>query len=63
MKEGIFATRPLLQSFGLAQVPDIGGVRIYANNQDMGTTDKKGYLVLAALREKQHQGECGRPAP
>lgn len=42
-------SRPITDSFGLVQVGELGGVRVYQNNQEIGSTDKKGKVFLPNL--------------
>ena len=46
---GWFLTRPLLGSYAVVDVPGVAGVRAFANNQDMGTTDDDGHLLVPNL--------------
>ena len=46
---GLFATRPVQESFALLQVPGVGGVRAYASNQEIGRTDARGNLLIPNL--------------
>jgi outer membrane usher protein len=45
----IFATRPVLDGFALIQVPGTADVRGYASNQEIGTTDSRGNLLIPTL--------------
>jgi len=42
-------SRPIADSFGLAVVDDLEGVRVFVNNQEAGRTDRRGRLFLPAL--------------
>ncbi len=44
-----FLARPVAQSFALAEVPGVAGVRIYHNSQLVGRTDGEGQLLVPAL--------------
>ncbi|MEA3066111.1 MAG: outer rane usher protein [Sphingomonadales bacterium] len=46
----VFASRRLSQSFAVVQVGDYPGVRVYADNQLVDTTDRKGRAVVPRLR-------------
>lgn len=46
---GLFATRPMSDSFALLQVPDVKGVRGYLNHQPVGATDSDGDLLIPFL--------------
>jgi len=46
---GIFATRPIDGAYALVDLPDVGGVHVYLNNQDMGRTDARGKLLVPGL--------------
>ena len=50
MGDGAFASRKLTQSFATVKVADYADVRIYADNQQVGTTDKSGVAVIPRLR-------------
>lgn len=45
----LFLARPIAQSFALAEVPEVPGVRIYHNSQLVGSTDAQGQLLVPAL--------------
>lgn len=45
----VFLSRPVAQSFALAEVPGLEGVRIYQNGQLAGRTDAQGRLLVPAL--------------
>lgn len=45
----LFATRPVTQSFAVVEVPGVAGVRVRANEQPAGRTDKDGALLLPSL--------------
>jgi outer membrane usher protein FimD/PapC len=42
-------TRPIPDSFGLATVGGLEGIRVYQNGQEMGRTDAKGRLFLPSM--------------
>lgn len=42
-------TRPVQDSFALVRVPGVAGVRVYAANQLIGRTDRRGNLFLPSL--------------
>ena len=46
---GIFATRPVRNSFALMQVPGVSGVRGFVSNQEVGQTDANGNLLIPEL--------------
>jgi outer membrane usher protein len=46
----IFASRELDQSFAMVRVGNYAGVRVYADNQLVGTTDASGVAVVPRLR-------------
>ncbi|MDB5699799.1 MAG: putative outer rane usher transrane protein [Alphaproteobacteria bacterium] len=46
----IFASRRIGESFAAVQVPDLPGVRVYADNQLVGKTNKSGRLIIPSLR-------------
>lgn len=46
---GLFATRPVEESFALIRVPGVGGVRGYASHQEMGRTGRRGNLLIPNL--------------
>ncbi|HEY0113984.1 MAG TPA: fimbria/pilus outer membrane usher protein [Allosphingosinicella sp.] len=46
----LFASRALGGSFGAVHVPGHKGVRVYADNQLVGTTDSRGTLIVPSLR-------------
>jgi outer membrane usher protein len=49
----VYASRWISDSFGLARVPGFPGVRVYADNQWVGTTDANGNALLPRLRAYQ----------
>jgi len=49
MNGGIYATRPIQDSYALVRVPDVGGVRTYVSNQEVGRTNKAGNLLVPNL--------------
>lgn len=46
----VAASRRVEDAFGLVQVPDFAGVRVYLDNQLLGRTDAKGDLLAPRLR-------------
>jgi outer membrane usher protein len=46
---GVYATRPVQESFALVRVPGVKGVRAYASNQEAGTTDASGNVLVPNL--------------
>jgi outer membrane usher protein len=44
-----FATRPVQDGYALIQVPGVGGVRGFLNNQEIGRTDGRGNLLVPSL--------------
>lgn len=42
-------TRPVIDSFAIVKVAAVPGVRVYANNQAVGTTDKSGTVFVPRL--------------
>jgi len=46
---GVFATRPIQDSYALLRVPDVKGVTGYLSNQPMGKTDSNGDLLVPDL--------------
>ncbi len=49
LKEGLFASRSLNQSFALASAGGFPGVRVYVNNRESGRTNSKGFILLPGL--------------
>lgn len=47
---GAFLSRRINDSFAIASVPDQPGVRVYAENRLIGTTDSNGQLLIHNLR-------------
>jgi outer membrane usher protein len=47
---GVFASRPVQQSFALVQVPGVEGVRGFASNQEVGRTNSAGNLLVPDLQ-------------
>jgi outer membrane usher protein len=45
----LLPTRPVDESFALLRVPGVAGVRGYASNQEIGTTNSKGDLLIPDL--------------
>lgn len=41
--------RPIVDSFGIVQVGDLAGVRVYVNNQEIGRTGRSGKLLVPLL--------------
>ena len=48
--DDVFASRKLMQSFATVKVGDYAGVRVYADNQLVGTTNGSGVAVIPRLR-------------
>jgi len=48
-----FLSRTITDSFGLVRVPDIGGVRVYVHNQEVGRTDEQGEMIVPRMRPYQ----------
>lgn len=46
----LFASRRLGSSFAAVEIPGFKGVRVYADNQLIGMTDRKGILIVPAMR-------------
>src|ERR1035437_6312172 len=46
---GVHPTRPVNDSFALVRVPEVGGVRTYLNNQEIGRTDRHGNVLISNL--------------
>jgi outer membrane usher protein len=46
---GIYATRPVRNSFALVRVPGVNGVRTYSSHQEIGRTNKRGDLLIPDL--------------
>lgn len=46
---GVFATRPILSSFALVDVPNVRGVPVYLENQYVGKTNGAGKLLVPDL--------------
>jgi outer membrane usher protein len=49
----LFASRHLDDSFAVVQVPGFENVRVYADNQEVGLTDRDGYALVPRLRPYQ----------
>jgi outer membrane usher protein len=49
MHRYVLVSRTVGDSFAVVQVPETKGVRVYANNQLIGTTDRRGLLVVPSL--------------
>jgi outer membrane usher protein len=45
----VMPTRAVVDSFALVRVPDVGGVRTYLNNQEVGRTNGRGDLLMSNL--------------
>jgi outer membrane usher protein len=46
---GVHPTRPVNQSYALVRVPEVGGVRAYLNNQEIGRTNRRGDTLIPNL--------------
>lgn len=46
---GFYLSRPVQDSFALIRVPEVTGVRGYANNQEIGSTNSQGELLAPNL--------------
>lgn len=51
----IFPARQSYDGFALVQIPDFPNVRIYRDNQDVGTTNEEGDLIVPNLRSYELQ--------
>ena len=49
----VFASRHIDDSFAVVHVPGFSGVRVYADNQPVATTDADGYALVPRLRPYQ----------
>jgi outer membrane usher protein len=47
---GLFATRPVEESFALVRVPGVEGVRAFASHQEIGKTGRHGDLLIPDLQ-------------
>ena len=47
---GVFATRPVEESFALVRVPGVEGVRAFASHQQVGKTGRRGDLLVPDLQ-------------
>jgi outer membrane usher protein len=47
---GVFATRPVEESFALVRVPGVEGVRTFASHQEIGKTGRRGDLLVPDLK-------------
>jgi outer membrane usher protein len=47
---GVFATRPVEDSFALVRVPGVEGVRAFASHQEIGKTSRRGDLLVPDLQ-------------
>jgi outer membrane usher protein len=46
---GVFVTRPVQDALAVVRVPNAPGVRVYADNQEVGRTNEGGDLLIADL--------------
>jgi outer membrane usher protein len=46
---GVHPTRPVNDSYALVRVPEVGGVRTYLNNQEVGRTNRRGDTLVPNL--------------
>ncbi len=46
---GVHPTRPVNESYALVRVPEVGGVRTYLNNQEIGRTNRHGDTLMSNL--------------
>jgi outer membrane usher protein len=46
---GVHPTRPINESYALVRVPEVGGVRTYLNNQEVGRTNRHGNTLVPNL--------------
>jgi outer membrane usher protein len=46
---GLYATRPVRNSFALVRVPGVDGVRTYSSHQEIGRTNRRGNLLIPDL--------------
>jgi len=47
---GLYASRPVQESFALVRIPGVEGVRAFASHQEVGRTGKKGDLLVPDLQ-------------
>jgi outer membrane usher protein len=47
---GLYASRPVQESFALVRIPGVEGVRAFASHQEVGKTGKKGDLLVPDLQ-------------
>jgi outer membrane usher protein len=47
---GVYASRPVQDSFALVRIPGVEGVRAFASHQEVGRTGKKGDLLVPDLQ-------------
>ena len=47
---GVYASRPVQDSFALVRIPGVEGVRAFASHQEVGKTGKKGDLLVPDLQ-------------
>ncbi len=45
----VSASRPVTDGFALVKVADLEGVRVYASNQEVGVTNKRGRILVPSL--------------
>jgi outer membrane usher protein len=45
----LMATRPIQDSYAIVRLPDVEGVRVYASNQLIGRTNRRGVLLVPSL--------------
>jgi len=53
MNNAVFPSRRINESFAVIEVPEQPGIRIYAENQWVATTDRHGQALIPALRPYQ----------
>jgi outer membrane usher protein len=47
---GLYASRPVQESYALVRIPGVEGVRAFASHQEVGKTGKKGDLLVPDLQ-------------
>jgi outer membrane usher protein len=47
---GLYASRPVQDSFALVRIPGVAGVRTFASHQEVGKTSRKGDLLVPDLQ-------------
>jgi len=47
---GVYASRPIRESYALVEVPDVEGVRAYSSNQEIGRTGRNGTILIPDLQ-------------